>query len=202
MADAHGVPSSEFCPRCHPETGCLVYRHAQPRSATSVGPGFGGRGGPGNLGYAIGAAVGLSAWFAFSSFAITVTKYARAAYFNYLSIRTLRVTSIQRRIPWGSISVLIAAATDTLYALATGIVSPQLPQKREWKTIGRGVSASVFLGLGFYTVFVSAHRRKSTTQRFSTRGTLLAVKFDVCVSQTPHFQTICQIDRDAGLGYC
>src|ERR1700676_1755727 len=65
MADAHGVPSSEFCPRCHPETGCLVYRHAQPRSATSVGPGFGGRGGPGNLGYAIGAAVGLSAWFCF-----------------------------------------------------------------------------------------------------------------------------------------
>ncbi|MDB5173256.1 MAG: Lysine exporter protein [Phycisphaerales bacterium] len=43
----------------------------------------------GNLGNAIGAAVGLAAWFAVSSFAFTVVKYAGAAYLIYLGLRTL-----------------------------------------------------------------------------------------------------------------
>lgn len=44
----------------------------------------------GNLGNAIGAAIGLAALFAISSLAFTVVKYAGAAYLVYLGIRALR----------------------------------------------------------------------------------------------------------------
>jgi threonine/homoserine/homoserine lactone efflux protein len=44
----------------------------------------------GNLGNAIGAAIGLAALFAVSSLAFTVVKYAGAAYLVYLGIRALR----------------------------------------------------------------------------------------------------------------
>ena len=47
----------------------------------------------GNLGNAIGAAVGLAALFAISSLAFTVVKYAGAAYLVYLGIRALRTAS-------------------------------------------------------------------------------------------------------------
>ena len=45
----------------------------------------------GNLGNAIGAAIGLAALFAISSLAFTIVKYAGAAYLVYLGIRALRV---------------------------------------------------------------------------------------------------------------
>ena len=44
----------------------------------------------GNLGNAIGAAIGLAALFAVSSVAFTVVKYAGAAYLVYLGIQALR----------------------------------------------------------------------------------------------------------------
>ncbi|KRB89030.1 LysE family translocator [Noviherbaspirillum sp. Root189] len=44
----------------------------------------------GNLGNAIGAAIGLAALFAVSSIAFTVVKYTGAAYLIYLGIKTLR----------------------------------------------------------------------------------------------------------------
>jgi threonine/homoserine/homoserine lactone efflux protein len=47
----------------------------------------------GNLGNAVGAAIGLAALFAVSSLAFTVVKYAGAAYLVYLGIRALRATS-------------------------------------------------------------------------------------------------------------
>lgn len=46
----------------------------------------------GNLGNAIGAAIGLAALFALSSAAFTVVKFAGAAYLVYLGIRALRPT--------------------------------------------------------------------------------------------------------------
>ncbi|RZI41204.1 LysE family translocator [Herbaspirillum sp. HC18] len=46
----------------------------------------------GNLGNAIGAAIGLAALFAISSLAFTVVKYAGAAYLVYLGIKALRAT--------------------------------------------------------------------------------------------------------------
>jgi threonine/homoserine/homoserine lactone efflux protein len=44
----------------------------------------------GNLGNALGAAIGLAALFAISSLAFTAVKYAGAAYLVYLGIRALR----------------------------------------------------------------------------------------------------------------
>jgi threonine/homoserine/homoserine lactone efflux protein len=49
----------------------------------------------GNLGNAIGAAIGLAALFAISSLAFTVVKYAGAAYLVYLGIRALRAPDAQ-----------------------------------------------------------------------------------------------------------
>lgn len=49
----------------------------------------------GNLGNAIGAALGLAALFAISSLAFTAVKYAGAAYLIYLGVKTLR-TPAQR----------------------------------------------------------------------------------------------------------
>lgn len=45
----------------------------------------------GNLGNALGAAIGLAALFAVSSLAFTVVKYAGAAYLVYLGVQALRV---------------------------------------------------------------------------------------------------------------
>ena len=47
----------------------------------------------GNLGNAVGAAVGLAALFAVSSLAFTVVKYAGAAYLVYLGVQALRSAS-------------------------------------------------------------------------------------------------------------
>lgn len=44
----------------------------------------------GNLGNAVGAAIGLAALFAISSLAFSIVKYAGAAYLVYLGIRALR----------------------------------------------------------------------------------------------------------------
>lgn len=49
----------------------------------------------GNLGNAIGAALGLAALFAISSLAFTVVKYAGAAYLIYLGIKALRTPAHQ-----------------------------------------------------------------------------------------------------------
>jgi len=46
----------------------------------------------GNLGNALGAAIGLAALFAVSSLAFTVVKYAGAAYLVYLGVKALRAS--------------------------------------------------------------------------------------------------------------
>jgi threonine/homoserine/homoserine lactone efflux protein len=162
----------------------------------------------GNLSNAVGAAVGLAAWFTVSTLAFTVTKYAGAAYLVYLGIRTLFLSSdasgevrpgtasfrrvfrdafwvallnpkttlffaaflpqfmgaqamtAQRGILLGSIFVLIAGVTDTLYALAADVVSPRLNRARALKRTGRGISGGVFLGLGLYAALAGSHRPK------------------------------------------
>jgi threonine/homoserine/homoserine lactone efflux protein len=53
----------------------------------------------GNLGNALGAAVGLAALFAISSLAFAVVKYAGAAYLIYLGVRTLRVDRAPAELP-------------------------------------------------------------------------------------------------------
>jgi threonine/homoserine/homoserine lactone efflux protein len=155
----------------------------------------------GNLGNAIGAALGLAAWFAVSSFAFTIARYLGAGYLIYLAVQTafstrqpveakqlaptppqhvfrdafwvallnpktalffaaflpqfvgVPIMPVQQVISLGFVFVLIAATTDALYALAAGAVSPQLQGAGGWKTYGRGLRASVFLGLGLYATF-------------------------------------------------
>jgi threonine/homoserine/homoserine lactone efflux protein len=53
----------------------------------------------GNLGNALGAAVGLAALFAISSLAFAAVKYAGAAYLIYLGVRTLRVDRAPAELP-------------------------------------------------------------------------------------------------------
>ncbi|HEX3356115.1 MAG TPA: LysE family translocator [Tepidisphaeraceae bacterium] len=160
----------------------------------------------GNLSNAIAAAVGLGAWFAISSVAFTVVKYAGAAYLVYLGLSMLlskenridvsrpealsvrrifrngffvallnpkttiffaaffpqfmgsRHGSIATYISLGAIFVAIAATTDTLYALSAGLLAPTLNETRSLRRIGRGISASVFLGLGLYSAFSGPKR--------------------------------------------
>jgi threonine/homoserine/homoserine lactone efflux protein len=154
----------------------------------------------GNLGNAAGAAVGLAAWFAVSSLAFMILKYAGAAYLIYLGVRTLlgpgqnspRAISgrpaalrgvfrdafvvallnpktavffaaflpqflhhptVLRSISLGGLFVMIAAATDTIYAFVTSEVAPTLEKGKRARVLGRALSASVYLGLGLYTCF-------------------------------------------------
>jgi threonine/homoserine/homoserine lactone efflux protein len=162
----------------------------------------------GNLASAVGAGVGLAAWFAISAFAFEVVKYAGAGYLVYLGFRTLfsktqpsggdlppppmalgrvfrdafivallnpktaiffaaflpqfmgpHTASARGCILLGTIFVMIAATIDTLYALAAGVVAPRLEHARVMRRVGRGFSASVFLGLGLYTAFTGQRRR-------------------------------------------
>lgn len=53
----------------------------------------------------------------------------------------------------GSIFVLIAASTDSMYALAAGTVAPILERTRGIKAIGRYIGGTAFIGLGLFTAF-------------------------------------------------
>lgn len=152
----------------------------------------------GNLGNAIGAALGLAALFAVSSAAFLVVKYAGAGYLIYLGIRVLRAprsagnrppaiplrarrvfrdgffvallnpkttvffaaflpqfmnagAPVMQGIALGGLFVLIAAFTDSLYALAAGTAAPMLRNTGGLRVLGRYLSASVFIGLGVFT---------------------------------------------------
>jgi len=59
----------------------------------------------------------------------------------------------------GAIFVLIAAVTDTCYALASGAVGPWLSRGNAAAGIGRTISGSVFIGLGLLTAFTGQRSR-------------------------------------------
>ena len=160
----------------------------------------------GNLGNAIGAAIGLAAVFAVSSLAFAIVKYAGAAYLIYLGVRALRsppddvvaatfaratartifrdgfvvalfnpktaiffaaflpqflnpgASPIGQSVLLGALFVLVAAATDSAYALAAGAVAPALSQLRRVRTAGRYLSASAFIGLGVFAAASDSRR--------------------------------------------
>ncbi len=157
----------------------------------------------GNLGNAIGAAIGLAAVFAVSSLAFAI---AGAAYLIYLGVRALRsppddvvaatfaratartifrdgfvvalfnpktaiffaaflpqflnpgASPIGQSVLLGALFVLVAAATDSAYALAAGAVAPALSQLRRVRTAGRYLSASAFIGLGVFAAASDSRR--------------------------------------------
>lgn len=153
----------------------------------------------GNLGNAVGAAVGLGALFAVSAVAFSIVKYAGALYLVYLGVQALRRRLIEASTPlreptrsWpifrdgfivalfnpktaiffaaflpqfmtskaapmfqgvalGALFVAIAALTDTVYAVAAGVLAPFLSRARGVSTFGRYLSGGALIGLGAYT---------------------------------------------------
>jgi threonine/homoserine/homoserine lactone efflux protein len=152
----------------------------------------------GNLGNALGAALGLAALFAVSSLAFAVVKYAGAAFLVYLGIRALRATpgeapaqplapaslwpifrdgfavallnpktalffaaflpqfmhpdasAVLQGAVLGTTFVLIAAATDSIYALAASALAPWLARTRGLASASRWVTGGAFIGLGVF----------------------------------------------------
>ncbi len=151
----------------------------------------------GNLGNAVGAAVGVAALFTISSAAFSVVKYAGAAYLVFLGLQTLLRSStdspsVHRRaaasyvfrdgffvallnpkttiffaaflpqfmaptaspvgqsILLGTLFVLIAAVTDSAYAIGAGAFANYLANVRRVRTAGRLLSGGVFIGLGVF----------------------------------------------------
>jgi threonine/homoserine/homoserine lactone efflux protein len=88
----------------------------------------------GNLGNAIAASLGLATLFAISAVAFTVVKYAGA-------------------VSLGVVFVLIAAATDSIYALLAGSIREILASTALPARTGRLVSGSAFIALGLFTAF-------------------------------------------------
>jgi len=61
----------------------------------------------------------------------------------------------------GALFVLIAASTDTLYALSAGWLAPRLAKAARGRAIGRYATAGVFVGLGLYTALGGAKPTQS-----------------------------------------
>lgn len=155
----------------------------------------------GNLGNALGSALGLAALFAISTLAYTLVKYLGAAYLVYLGVKHIYAAKRKKdvspealpsaapsrifidgfvvallnpktalffaaflpqfihsegsmliqSIVLAGIFVLIAAITDTLYALLASAFGPFLSKRQGAGTIGRYAAGGAFIGLGLYT---------------------------------------------------
>lgn len=62
-------------------------------------------------------------------------------------------------IALGALFVMIAAVTDSLYALAASAVAPILAQARGMHVLGRFVTAGAFIGLGLFTALTGSRSR-------------------------------------------
>ncbi|MFT3785297.1 MAG: LysE family translocator [Tepidisphaeraceae bacterium] len=163
----------------------------------------------GNLANALAAALGLAAWFAASSLAYDIVRYAGAAYLIYLGMQALRAcavasearpierhhfrdglivsllnpktaiffvaflpqfmggpdapNAVARGAALGTTFVLIAAVTDSLYALAAGSASAWTSGRSiaitRW---GQRVSGCVYLLLGVWAALTRGPRATST----------------------------------------
>lgn len=60
----------------------------------------------------------------------------------------------------GMIFVLIAASTDTLYALTAGAVAPLLRRARAARSLGRLLTGGAFIGLGLFTALSGARHAR------------------------------------------
>jgi threonine/homoserine/homoserine lactone efflux protein len=59
----------------------------------------------------------------------------------------------------GSLFVVIAAATDSVYALATGVAAPAL-RRRGIRNLGQRLGGGVFIGLGLFTALAGPRGTK------------------------------------------
>lgn len=60
----------------------------------------------------------------------------------------------------GALFVVIAAATDTIYAVAAGSVAPALVRARGVGVLGRYLTGGAFIGLGVFTALAGARGAK------------------------------------------
>ena len=157
----------------------------------------------GNLGNALGAALGLAALFAASSVAFLIVKYAGAAYLIYLGVQawrrppvalqdsaptvaplhrifragffvallnpkttlffaaflpqflTVPSLAVMQTLMLGTIFVLLAALTDSAYALSAGSVRPWLLKRASMGRIGQRLVGSAYIGMGLMTAFAA-----------------------------------------------
>lgn len=66
---------------------------------------------------------------------------------------------LPQSIALGALFVGIAAATDTLYALAAGTLAPALGRLRGKQTLGRRLGGGLFIGLGIFTALTGQRNR-------------------------------------------
>jgi threonine/homoserine/homoserine lactone efflux protein len=62
-------------------------------------------------------------------------------------------------IALGSLFVIIAAVTDSAYALAAGTVAPALGRARRVRALGRYLAGGAFFGLALLTAFTGTERK-------------------------------------------
>jgi threonine/homoserine/homoserine lactone efflux protein len=65
---------------------------------------------------------------------------------------------LPQSIALGALFVLIAAVTDSLYALAAGSLAPVLERLRSRQTLGRRLGGSLFIGLGVFTALTGQRK--------------------------------------------
>jgi threonine/homoserine/homoserine lactone efflux protein len=92
------------------------------------------------------------------AFIVVLLNPKTAIFFAAFLPQFMGAESVRQNIFLGSIFVMIAAITDTIYALAAGAMAPTPQKSPRVRALSRGGSAGVFLGLGLYTAFGSLHR--------------------------------------------
>lgn len=63
---------------------------------------------------------------------------------------------ILQAVTLGALFVMIAVATDTVYALAAGAIAPALSHARGARPIGRCFTGGTFIGLGVFTALAAS----------------------------------------------
>ena len=70
------------------------------------------------------------------------------------------VDPILQTVTLGTLFVLIAMVTDTVYAVAAGAVAPVLSRARGAQALGRYLTGGTFIGLGVYTALAGPRSSK------------------------------------------
>jgi threonine/homoserine/homoserine lactone efflux protein len=70
------------------------------------------------------------------------------------------VDPILQSVTLGTLFVLIAMVTDTVYAVAAGAVAPVLLRARGAQALGRYLTGGTFIGLGVYTALAGSRSSK------------------------------------------
>jgi threonine/homoserine/homoserine lactone efflux protein len=69
-------------------------------------------------------------------------------------------SSVIQSVALGALFVMIAAITDTAYAVGAGAVAPMLSRMRSATFYGRFLSGSAFIGLGLFTALTGSRSAK------------------------------------------